>query len=182
MPVKVCLLCLFLINIILTVDAVQAGQLSVEGVNEQVTQSAITSSISAFEPNPSQQFQLGPAACYEIDRIILTPILNEERLRPFFDLVKSIPQRIANNEIQNLRDLEKTLLWLTPVSGFVFSIILAFGGNLLTFIFEEQLTYDGIVYRFLGFYDSEFPYCVLLSHCAGSAAVDGQTLLYRVLT
>lgn len=171
----------FLVNIILTVNAVQAGQLSVEGVNEQVTQSAITSSISAFEPNSSQQSQLGPAACYEIDRIILTPILNEDRLRPFFDLVKSIPQRIASSEIQNLRDLEKTLLWLTPVSGFL-SIILAFGGNLLMFIFEELLTYDGIIYRFLELYNSEFPYCVLLSHCAGPAAADGQTLLYRLLT
>ena len=46
----------------------------------------------------------------------MVPILKEERLKPFHPLVESIPQLVENEEIACLRDIEKTLLWLAPVS------------------------------------------------------------------
>lgn len=100
---------------------VKAGHMSVEsfkcGSSEiQKTQSAITSSISSDITAP-QRPQLCLSACKRIERFILIPILKEEKLKPFHPLVKSIPQRIANKEIVCLRDLEKTFLWLAPVSG-----------------------------------------------------------------
>jgi hypothetical protein len=83
-----------------------------------MTQSAITSSISAFDAMVSQKRQLGLPACKQIERLVIKPILKEERLKPFHPLVQSIPQRIVDREIGCLRDLEKTLLWLAPVSDF----------------------------------------------------------------
>ena len=51
---------------------------------------------------------------------MLLPILKEPKLKPFHPLVKSIPARIVNKQIVCLRDLEKTLLWLAPVSQLSF--------------------------------------------------------------
>ncbi|KAH1308780.1 hypothetical protein KXW65_008894 [Aspergillus fumigatus] len=98
---------------------VKAGQLSFESQSSakattRMTQSAITSSISAFDAKISQKRQLGLPACKQIERLIIKPILREERLKPFHPLVQSIPQRIVDREIGCLRDLEKTLLWLAP--------------------------------------------------------------------
>jgi hypothetical protein len=50
---------------------------------------------------------------------VLVPILKEPRLKPFHALVRSVPQRIVNKQIVCLRDLEKTLLWLAPVSPII---------------------------------------------------------------
>jgi hypothetical protein len=102
---------------------VKAGQLSYESQSPgkaatQMTQSAITSSISAFDAKQYQKRQLGLPACKQIERLIIKPILKEEKLKPFHPLVQSIPQRIVDREIGCLRDLEKTLLWLAPVSDF----------------------------------------------------------------
>lgn len=66
--------------------------------------------------------QLGLAACKQIERFILVPILKEPKLKPFHPLVQSVPARIVNKQITCLRDLEKTLLWLAPVSLIVFHI------------------------------------------------------------
>jgi hypothetical protein len=77
------------------------------------TQSAITHSISSGDPT---RRQLPLAACKQIERFIILPILREEKLKPFHPLVRSVPQRIVDKEITCLRDLEKTLLWLAPVS------------------------------------------------------------------
>ncbi|GFF31733.1 C2H2 type zinc finger domain protein [Aspergillus udagawae] len=98
---------------------VKAGQLSYESQSSakaatRMTQSAITSSISAFDAKQSQKRQLGLPACKQIERLVIKPILKEERLKPFHPLVQSIPQRIVDREIGCLRDLEKTLLWLAP--------------------------------------------------------------------
>ncbi|KAJ5510655.1 Zinc finger C2H2 [Penicillium expansum] len=86
-----------------------------DGIHEN--QSAITSSISAFDTGSSPKRQLGPAACKQIERFVLVPILKEPRLKPFHALVRSVPQRIINKQIVCLRDLEKTLLWLAPNSA-----------------------------------------------------------------
>lgn len=85
-----------------------------DGIHDK--QSAITSSISAFDTGSSPKRQLGRAACKQIERFVLVPILKEPRLKPFHPLVRSVPQRIINKQIVCLRDLEKTLLWLAPVS------------------------------------------------------------------
>ncbi|KAJ5154281.1 uncharacterized protein N7500_009720 [Penicillium coprophilum] len=86
-----------------------------DGIHDN--QSAITSSISAFDTGSSPKRQLGPAACKQIERFVLVPILKEPRLKPFHPLVRSVPQRIINKQIVCLRDLEKTLLWLAPNSA-----------------------------------------------------------------
>lgn len=88
-----------------------------DGIHDN--QSAITSSISAFDVGSSPKRQLGPAACKQIERFVLVPILKEPRLKPFHALARSVPQRIINKQIVCLRDLEKTLLWLAPVSQYI---------------------------------------------------------------
>ena len=55
-------------------------------------------------------------ASEQIHKHIIVPILREEDLKEFHSLIKSVPERIGNNEIKNLRDLEKTLIFLAPVS------------------------------------------------------------------
>lgn len=75
---------------------------------------------SVATPSPEQAISdgcLSPAAVKHIERCILIPILNEEKLKPFHNLVRSVPPRIASKEITSLRDLEHILLWLSPVSS-----------------------------------------------------------------
>lgn len=74
-----------------------------------------TSSIN-FLQGTSARRQLSYDACKKIERFILVPILKERKLKPFHPLVRSIPTRIVNKQIVCLRDLEKILLWLAPVS------------------------------------------------------------------
>ncbi|KAL1997654.1 hypothetical protein VTN02DRAFT_1193 [Thermoascus thermophilus] len=98
---------------------VKAGQMSTEswkrGVpNSPKRLSAITSSISSLDLTSPPRRQLALAACKQIERFVLVPILKEEKLKPFHALVQSVPQRIVDKEITCLRDLEKTLLWLAP--------------------------------------------------------------------
>lgn len=96
-----------------------AGQLSVQGIESSAlttTQSAITSSISTLQSNTSGKRSLSALACKQMEALVMIPILKEERLKPFHPLVESIPQLVENKEIACLRDIEKTLLWLAPVS------------------------------------------------------------------
>jgi hypothetical protein len=79
-------------------------------------QTAITHSISVVGSTNRHRRQLGLDACKQIERFILIPILKEEKLKPFSPLVQSVPQRIVNKDITCLRDLEKTLIHLAPVS------------------------------------------------------------------
>jgi uncharacterized C2H2 Zn-finger protein len=95
--------------------SVKAGFITTSREKAPHAQSAITQSVSTLDA-PSSRRQLPAAACKQIERYILLPILHEERLKPFHPLVQSIPQRIANKEISCLRDLEKIILWLAPVS------------------------------------------------------------------
>ncbi|KAJ5692647.1 Zinc finger C2H2 [Penicillium macrosclerotiorum] len=82
-----------------------------DGIHDK--QSAITTSIS-FDTGSTERRQLAYAACKQIERYILVPLLQEEKLKPFHPLVKSVPGRIVKKQIVCLRDLEKTLLWLAP--------------------------------------------------------------------
>jgi hypothetical protein len=86
-------------------------------VNENIhDQSAITTTAESFESGSTPRRQLGLAACKHIEKFVLIPILKEPKLQPFHALARSIPSRIVKKQIVCLRDLEKTLLWLAPVS------------------------------------------------------------------
>jgi hypothetical protein len=63
------------------------------------------------------QHALSEFACRQIQKHIILPIIREEKLKDFHPLVSGIPYRVARKEITCLRDLEKVLLWLAPVSG-----------------------------------------------------------------
>jgi hypothetical protein len=80
------------------------------------SQSAITRSISSTTNTNLNEHFLGQYARKQIERCIIIPILREKRLEPFHPLVKGLPQRIGQREITCLRDLEKTLIFLAPVS------------------------------------------------------------------
>lgn len=75
-------------------------------------ESAITGPTPSIKEASRPQLVL--AACKQIERFILVPILKEPKLKPFHPLVQSVPARIVNKQITCLRDLEKTLLWLAP--------------------------------------------------------------------
>ena len=74
------------------------------------------SAATASGTAPSGQF-LSEYACRHIQKHIISPILKEERLKNFHPLVGSLPHRVNRKEITCLRDLEKVLLWLAPVSA-----------------------------------------------------------------
>ncbi|KAF2253079.1 hypothetical protein BU26DRAFT_501333 [Trematosphaeria pertusa] len=89
-----------------------------ESVNTSVssTHSAITRSFSALGA-AEEKHTLGEFACRAIHDCIIKPILQEEDLKDFHPLIKDVPRRIGEKNICNLRDLEKTLIFLAPVSG-----------------------------------------------------------------
>jgi hypothetical protein len=76
--------------------------------------SAITAS-SGSTHSPSQHF-LSSDAVRHIKKHIVQPILKEESLKEFHPLIEDVPRRIGARFISNLRDLEKTLFFLAPVS------------------------------------------------------------------
>ena len=66
------------------------------------------------------QHALSEYACRQIQKHIILPIVSESTLKDFHPLVTGIPYRVGRKEITCLRDLEKVLLWLAPVSGFYY--------------------------------------------------------------
>jgi len=68
------------------------------------------------DPITGAQHALSEYACRQIQRYIISPIVRESSLKDFHPLVQGIPYRVARKEITCLRDLEKVLLWLAPVS------------------------------------------------------------------
>ncbi|KAF2109485.1 hypothetical protein BDV96DRAFT_651917 [Lophiotrema nucula] len=89
-----------------------------ESISTSVTSShaAITRSFSALGAS-DEKHTLGEYACKQIHDLIIKPILKEESLKDFHPLIKDVPRRIGEKNISNLRDLEKTLIFLAPVSG-----------------------------------------------------------------
>ncbi|KAL1794678.1 hypothetical protein ACET3X_006494 [Alternaria dauci] len=77
------------------------------------THSAVTRSFSALG-SPEEDHVLGEYTCKQIHDFIVKPILAEESLKDFHSLVKDVPRRIGEKNIRNLRDLEKTLIFLAP--------------------------------------------------------------------
>lgn len=66
---------------------------------------------------PGIQHTLSEYACRQIQKHLILPIVQESSLKNFHPLVAGIPYRVRRKEITCLRDLEKVLLWLAPVSG-----------------------------------------------------------------
>ena len=91
-----------------TGNAVNVGSTAVE----------VRSGINGGAGNPCAKTQhaLSSYACKQIQQHIITPILKEDTLKAFHPLIKSIPYRVGKKEITCLRDLEKVVLWLAPVS------------------------------------------------------------------
>lgn len=79
------------------------------------TYSAVTRSFSALGAS-EEKHTLGEYACKQIHDSIIKPILAEESLKEFHPLIQDVPRRIGEKSICNLRDLEKTLIFLAPVS------------------------------------------------------------------
>ena len=59
---------------------------------------------------------LSDHAVKKIHDIILLPILSDDKFEHYHPLVRDIPQRIGEKKITCLRDLEKTIVFLAPVS------------------------------------------------------------------
>ena len=63
-----------------------------------------------------QQRALSKYASDQIHKYIVEPILKEPALHDFHPLIQQVPERIGNKDIKTLRELEKTLIFLAPVS------------------------------------------------------------------
>lgn len=89
-----------------------------DSVNLSVSSShaAITRSFSALGSS-EEKHTLSDHAAQQIQEYIVKPILAEAALKDFHPLIKDVPRRIGEKNICNLRDLEKTLIFLAPVSG-----------------------------------------------------------------
>lgn len=70
----------------------------------------------------TEQRGLSKYACEQIHKYIVKPILLEDSLKEFHPLIRSVPKRIGKKEIKSLRDLEKTLIFLAPVSPWSVSV------------------------------------------------------------
>jgi uncharacterized C2H2 Zn-finger protein len=99
-------------------NLLKADARTTHSINTSVTSthSAITRSFSALGAS-EEKHTLGDYACKQIHDTIVKPILAEESLKEFHPLIQDVPRRIGEKNICNLRDLEKTLIFLAPVSG-----------------------------------------------------------------
>ncbi|RDW86598.1 putative C2H2 transcription factor (Ace1) [Aspergillus mulundensis] len=96
-------------------NKVKAGQLS-RGSNlaPSRSQSAITRSISAMEAENARRHKLSSEGRTEIEKHIIGPILEDERLKSFHPILEDVRQQIEDERISCLRDLEKTVFSLAP--------------------------------------------------------------------
>lgn len=79
-------------------------------------QSGINGSATNAGPQIGTPHLLSEAACRKINEHIIVPIVRDNSLKNYHRFVTSIPYRVARKEITCLRDLEKVLLFLAPVS------------------------------------------------------------------
>lgn len=97
-------------------DDVRAERTSVrESLNSAIssTRSAVTRGFPSRGAS-EEKHTLGKFACKQIHDSIIKPILAEESLKDFHPLIQDVPRRIGEKSICNLRDLEKTLIFLAP--------------------------------------------------------------------
>lgn len=87
-----------------------------QGAKSIVSASAITRSAAAPSTTIGRLPRLSTRATNRITEHILRPLLAKPSLKDFHSIVKDCPRRIHNKEIVCLRDLEKTLIFMAPVS------------------------------------------------------------------
>ena len=80
------------------------------------TASAITRSAATHTSTMESLPRLSARASNRITEHILRPLLAKSSLKDFQSIVKDCPRRIHGKEIVCLRDLEKTLIFMAPVS------------------------------------------------------------------
>ncbi|KAL4810252.1 hypothetical protein BDV18DRAFT_55090 [Aspergillus unguis] len=90
---------------------VKAGQNSRSAMRGQC---AITRSISAMDVENTQNHKLSSEGRTEIEKHLLGPLLEEERLKSFHPLLEDIRQQIEDDRVSCLRDVEKTVFSIAP--------------------------------------------------------------------
>lgn len=73
-------------------------------------------SFSSISEIADEERGLSKYASDQIHQHIVKPILREPSLKEFHSLIRDVPRRIGDKDICSLRDLEKTLIFLAPVS------------------------------------------------------------------
>lgn len=79
------------------------------------TRTAVNRSIAGSE-DTEKVHCLSEFAQRQINHHIVQPILRQESLKEFHPLIRDVPNKIGSKDIRTLRDLEKTLIFLAPVS------------------------------------------------------------------
>ena len=103
-----------------------------ESLNEGAVKTGINgNSAMAAASSSGAHHALSEYACRQIQKHIIIPIIREDRLKNFHPLVAGLPYRVARKEITCLRDLEKVLLWLAPVSNDTFPQVWRLGQGLI---------------------------------------------------
>ncbi|TVY39412.1 Zinc finger transcription factor [Lachnellula occidentalis] len=102
-------------------SAKKAAESSTSVTEDQCTKStvaasAITRSAAAHSSTIESLPRLSARASNRIHEHILKPLLAKPSLKEFHPIVKDCPRRIHGKEIVCLRDLEKTLIFMAPVS------------------------------------------------------------------
>lgn len=87
-----------------------------QGSKSTVSASAITRSVAPHRSSQDTQPRLSERATNRIHEFILKPLLATPSLKDFHPIVADCPRRINEKEIVCLRDLEKTLMFMAPVS------------------------------------------------------------------
>jgi hypothetical protein len=85
-------------------------------IRANITPAAGRRALSRISNAAGEERGLSNYAAEQIRKHVVEPILREESLKEFHGLIRSVPSRIGDKEIRNLRDLEKTLIFLAPVS------------------------------------------------------------------
>ncbi|KAL4952996.1 hypothetical protein BDW69DRAFT_184881 [Aspergillus filifer] len=91
------------------------GSESVSSANKVKASRAVTRSISTMEAmaaESAQRHQLSSEGRQEIEKHIIGPILEDEKLKSFHPLLQNVRQQIDTERISCLRDLEKTVFSL----------------------------------------------------------------------
>lgn len=92
------------------------SQIQIAGGQIDVSASAITRSLAPSQSSLTKAPRLSSRALNKFRQLIFQPLLADPSLKGFHPLVADCPRRINENEIVCLRDLEKTLLLMAPVS------------------------------------------------------------------
>lgn len=90
---------------------------TVKSVKSTVTATAITRSGATHQSALEKLPRLSERAQNKIHEFILRPLLSKRSLKDFQDVLRDCPRRMHSKEIVCLRDLEKTLVFMAPVSN-----------------------------------------------------------------